>query len=184
MTTTKTPETKTTEFENFVNLLGIYTDAENRIKEIENEANKELLDALDERKDDYSKLQETLTKTEDALKAIASAHPEWFGEKRSLDTPFGGVKMKASTWLKPENEELAILLIKEEGDKRKDFNPELYLRQKTVLDLDALGKLDDATLLKFHITREHDDNFKVEPAKVKLGKVMKAANKAEQKKAA
>lgn len=175
------------EFKNLVELLGIYTDASNRLDELQNDANKELLEALDERKADYAKLQATLTETEEALRAVALAHPEWFAEKKSLATPYGTVKLHASSWLEPKDEEVSILLIKracDEEDARSQaaqepaaFTINTFLRFKETLDLEALSKLDDGLLKRFRIERKHDDNFKVEPAKVKMGKAMKDAGK-------
>jgi hypothetical protein len=179
----KAEQRKTIEFQTFVDLLEHHTYASNAIKQMQVEANRHLLEILDGSRVEYTELQECLAATEAKLRAIALQHPEWFGDKRSMVTPFGSVKMKTSEWLETENEELSIALLEAEGNTNPEFKSELFLHSKKSLNLEALEKMDDVQLRRFRIKRMRDDNFKVEPAEVKLGKAMAANKKTEQQRA-
>lgn len=170
MKKTNQPTNDTAEFRNFIELLGIYTETHNRLEEIQNEANKSLLSIVDDEKDEYAELSLKLTQTAEAVEVAARQHPEWFGEKKSVATPYGTAKLTDSSSLEVVNEELSRTLIEQEEKLTPGFNPENYLRRTVELNLEALGALDDSMLVKFRIKRMKKSNFKVEPAKVKMGK--------------
>jgi hypothetical protein len=168
------PELPTSEeFSNFVNLVAVYADASNQLEALQNDANNELLLWLDERKGDYARLQGTLAQAETALELIALKHPDWFGEKKSIKTPFGTAKLHSSTKLVVKNEETTLLLMDRESEKNKEFKKADYIRTKQELNLEALEQLDVETLTRLRIDRVTTDNFSVAPAKVDLGKAFK-----------
>jgi len=181
----KQPQDRQTElFQNFIELLGIYTDASNRIAELENDANDHLLALLTSGIDDYSKLQVTLTNTEQALELICRAHPEWFGDKKSITTPYGTAKLHSTTKLEISNPEATLLLIKHEGERNTEFKAVDFIHSKEEPNLEALEKLPDTVLKNFRIFRVKDESFSVVPAKVKMGKAVKEATKAKEQQVA
>ncbi|MES2219378.1 MAG: host-nuclease inhibitor Gam family protein [Acidobacteriota bacterium] len=173
------PVNDTAEYKNFIELLGIYTAKTNELNALQIQADESLLGVLDDTKDDYAEHQETLTKTGEAIELCARRHPEWFGEKKSIATPYGTVKLTDSTVLEVGNAELSTVLIKAQAEKDAEFKADHYLRIKTELNLEALATLDDATLKRLRIERVTKSNFSVVPAKVKLGKGAAAKKAAE-----
>src|ERR1043166_2943602 len=143
----KTEQPTKEDFANLVNLLAVYSDASNRLAELETTANFALLQIVDEHKAEYAQLQKALTDAEAALELIALAHTEWFGgDRKSIKTPYGAVKFHRGTKLVVKNEEAAILLIQREAEHNPEFKAEDYLRKVEALNLEALERLDDATL--------------------------------------
>lgn len=171
----KKPAPESPDFTEMVKLLAVFTDATNSINVIETEANGELLEILDDKKADYSKLQEALTQSEAAVEVIVRRHPEWFTERASIKTPYGTVKFTTSNYLVIPNEEVSTLLIEQEAEKNPEFNRDEFISTKKVLSVEALEKLDDATLKRLRITRASDKNVKVVAAKVDMGKAVKEA---------
>jgi hypothetical protein len=172
----KTEQPTSEDFKNMVNLLAVFSDASNRLDELEASANGSLLELIDEHKTEYAQLQHTLTETETALEVIALRHPDWFGEKkRSIKTPYGTVKFHASTKLVVKNEEVTLLLLDKHAQENPEFKRADYVRSHEELNIEALEKLDDATLKKFRIERVPNDNFSVVAAKVDMGKAVKEA---------
>ena len=165
----------TNDYQQAINLLAVLTEAQNRLDIIEAEANDALLEAIDDHKTEYAKLQDTITRTTEALETIARIHPEWFNDNKTVKTPYGSFALKKNPpKLNVKNEELTIVLIEQAG--REDL-----LRQTKTLDLEALGKLTDEELAAFRINRTSDDRFEAKPAKLDMGKAVKAATKKEAK---
>jgi len=163
------------EYRNMVDLLAVHSEAHHRMAALEAELNQDLLSAMDERRRDYARLQETLSRTRSALEGIAVAHPEWFAARRSLKTPYGSLKFTRSTTLEAPNPEATILLVRMRAEKDGEFKADSYLRQSEALNLEALETLDDATLRSLRIARVTTQNFKVEAARVDMGKAVKEA---------
>ncbi|HMJ65394.1 MAG TPA: host-nuclease inhibitor Gam family protein [Candidatus Binatia bacterium] len=164
------------DFANMVNLLSVYSDASNRLTELETSANFSLLSIVDEHRAEYAQLQKALMEAETALEAIALAHPQWFGEDRkSIKTPYGTVKFHSGIKLVVKNEEATVLLIQREGEHNPEFKADDYLRKVETLNIEALERFDDSTLKKFRIERVREDKFSVVPAKVDMGKAVKEA---------
>lgn len=170
----QTPDPKSEDFKNLVDLLGVYSEATHRLAEMEATLNGEILQAIDEYKADYAALQKALTETETALEVIATRHPEWFAEKKGLKTPYGTVKFTKSTTLDIPNEELSIELIRREAHDLT-LDPENLLREKTELAIEVLETLTDDQLKAFRIRRRSSEKFSVTPAKIDLGKAVKEA---------
>lgn len=136
-----------------------------------------------------------LTNLEARLRVLADEHyAELFSEanKRSHQTPFGGVKYSKSTSLEVSDEEKSMLKIKvratEELARQSEGHPprfteEQLIRSREELNLEVLGEMDDATLALFDIKRVTKDNFKVvpfdmqsdKPARAKKTKLQEAA---------
>lgn len=166
---------QTDEFANMVNLIAVYYEASNQLASLENTVNDEYLECIDGSKGEYAKLQKILQDTEKALEVVALKHPEWFGKKRSLKTPYGTLKLGTSTKLDIPNEEVTMLLIEQEGEKNKGFDAGIYIHSKKTLDREALEKCDDATLTKWRVKRISTETFSVVPARIDLGKAVKEA---------
>jgi hypothetical protein len=176
MPKTQTDQPASEDFSNMVNLLAVYSEASNRLDELQALANGSLLELIDAHKTEYADLQHTLTESETALEVIALRHPEWFAkDKRSIKTPYGTVKFHASSKLEIKNEEVTLLLLDKLAAENKQFKRADYVREKEELNLEALEKLDEATLKKLRIERVPNDNFSVVAAKVNMGKAVKEA---------
>lgn len=181
------------DFQNAVDLLALYSDVSNQLEALQADTNNELLDLLDEKKADYAKLQEILTKAETALEVLARKHPDWFSaDRRSIKTPYGTMKLHASTKLEVKNEELTVVLIQQEierqaaaavknPDYRRPFDATTFLRTSVGVNIEALEQLDDATLKQFRIERVKRDNFSVSPAKLDMGKAVAEAIEGDKK---
>lgn len=162
-------------FANMVNLLAVFTEATNRLQELETETNSALQEIIDEHKGRYASLQSVLTETEQALEVIAKSHPGWFQVRKSIKTPYGTLKTTSGTKLVAENEEVSIVLIQSEARVNPSFPACDYLRQSVELDREALEKLEDEELAKFRIRREKTFGVKVEAAQLDMGKAVQSA---------
>ena len=179
------PAPEAPDFQELVNLLAVYSEASSRLAEIETAANAELLQLIDEHKDDYAKLQDACNKAHDALETICRSHPEWFAGARSIKTPYGRVALRSASSLDVKDDEATVKLLQAEHERTKAqravdgtsavFAVDDYIRVVQVPNLEALEKLDDATLGKFMVKRVVADTFKVTPAELDFGKAVKDA---------
>lgn len=169
-----TPDPKSTDFTNLVNLLAVFSEATHKLAEMEANLNGEVMVVIDEYKADYAAMQKTLTEAETALEIIAIRHPEWFAEKKGLKTPYGTVKFTRSNPLVVTNEELSIVLIEREAHAL-GLDPENLIRERKELNLEVLETLTDDQLRMFRMKRVPKENFSVQPAKLDLGKAVKEA---------
>lgn len=170
----QTPDPKTDDYKNLLDLLALYSEATHRLAALEAAMNSEILETIDDHKEDYAVIQKGIAEAETALEVIATRHPEWFAEKKGLKTPYGTVKFTKSTTLVIPNEELSIELIRREAHGLT-LDPENLLREKTELAVEVLETLTDDQLKAFRIKRASKQNFSVTPAKVDLGKAVKEA---------
>lgn len=160
------------DYKNLVDLLAVYSEASNRMLSLQAGIQEQYLELIDGAKDEYATLQSKLGDAEQALEALSVAHPEWFPEKKkSIKTPYGIVKLTATTKLDAPNEEVSILLIQQAGEEAA----EKFLRIHTELNIEALEALPDAELKPFRIKRVKDQSFSVTPAKLDMGKAVKEA---------
>lgn len=172
----------TDDFKQLVNLLAIYSDADNRLAKLEADVNESVLEIIDGEKADYAKLQQARTEAEGGLELLARKHPEWFVSAKTLKTLYGAVSLKDNPpKLNVPNPEVSIVLIQQKGEKEKSFQADKYLRTHTELDLEELAKLNDDELKAFRITRTQSDTFSVKPTKLDLGKAMKPSAEKESK---
>lgn len=160
------------EYREMLDLLAVHSESSNQLRDLQTSCNDELLEILHGRRDQFADLTVSIRDAEVALEAIARNHPEWFGDKQSVKTPFGTVKFHASTVIEADDEQVSIALISEAGQ----FD---YLRQINVLDLEALEKLTDKQLEHFRLRRVEKRNFSVKPASVDLGKAISSADSEE-----
>lgn len=168
------PDPQSEDFINLVNLLGVFSEATHRLAEMEANLNGEIIVAIDEYKDDYAKMQRTLTETERSLEVIATRHPEWFADKKGLKTPYGTVKFTRSNPLVVNNEELTLELIERDAHTL-GLDPENLIREVKSLNLEVLETLTDEQLKAFRCKRVPKENFSVVAAKIDLGKAVKEA---------
>jgi|SRR5581483_3189614 hypothetical protein len=166
------------DYKNMVDLLAVYSEATNRLEELQTQANRDFMECIDEHKPEYAMLQEKLNQAEAALEKLGLKHPEWFGKKKSIKTPYGAVKFHKATKLVVPNEEATLLLIEREGEKDEEFMA-TYTRKVVSLDLEALAKLDDEELARFRIKRVTEEKFSVEAASVDMGKAIEVQAKKE-----
>lgn len=163
------------DYGNLVNLLGVLTEACNRLDELQAAANTDFLECVDAHKGEYSALQQKVAEAEQALEVLARRNPTWFKDGRTVKTPFGSVSLKDNPpKLLVRNEEATILLIEQAGEAARAR----FLRQRTELNLEALSDLADEDLAPFRIRRERGDRFEAKAAKIDLGKAVKDAAKA------
>ncbi len=176
-------ESASADFKNMVDLLSVFSEATNRLDELEAEVNKDQLEVVDEHKAEYAKLQEKLTEAESALELIARKHPDWFVAKKTIKTPYGAISLKDNPpKLDAPNAEVSILLIEQKAEADEAARPgtglsplRRFLRQHTELNLEALAELTDGELTDLRIKRTKSDTFKVAPARLDLGKAVKEA---------
>jgi len=175
----KSDNTKAHLYGNLVNLLAIYSETHNNMTALQASVQGDYMELIDAHKPEYAKLQALLGETEASLEILAKEHPEWFPEDRkSIKTPYGTVKLTTATSLVVANEEATILLIQHAGMGEK------FLRQKTEINREALETLTDEELKPLRVKRVKDQSFSVTPAKLDMGKAVKDADKASEKKGA
>lgn len=159
-------------YRELVDHLAMFTDATNQFAKLDADIQMEITAMMDGVIDDYSILQTAISEHEAAIKLIALQHPEWFLAVKTLKTPYGTVGFRAATKLEVANEEMTIALIERQPE------PELYLRSRKFLNLEALESLEDFQLKGLHIQRVTADKLTVTPAKIDLGKAVKKAAEA------
>lgn len=158
------------DFKNMLDLLAVYTEAQSRLSTMETDASQHLLEFVDDVRGEYAEAQRALTESETAIVFIIQKHPEWFGDKRTIKTPYGQVSCRRSTKLDVPNEEATIILI-----QNSDLPDDEYLRQSVALNLEALERLEDADLKRLRVRRVKDESITVKAGKVDLGKAVKEA---------
>lgn len=158
------------DYTNLINCLSIHAEANARLGELENDLQQAFIDLVDARRADYATLQNTLSKSADAIEAAATLHPEWFAKAKSIKTPYGTVAFRSVTKLEVPNEEVSIVLLEQLG---QDGLPFLVTEKR--LNLEALEKLDDQELARLRIRRVQTENFSIKPAKIDMGKAVARA---------
>lgn len=172
----------TPDFEQVVKLLALFSDATNRLSEMESEANQQFLEIIDDKLPEYAQLQEACKQAETALETICRMHLEWFTKVKSIKTPYGKVLFHSSTELDIANDEATVRLLRAEHKANPKFAADDYIRSVEAPNVEALESLSDAELERFMIKRVRKENFSATPAKVGFGKAVKEA--AEPKQAA
>lgn len=94
------------------------------------------------------------------IEDLVFQNPGLLGEKRSLKTPHGTVKLMITSKLVVANEADTLNRLLLRAKRVDSFDASLYYRDKTELDLEALEKLDDVVLGKLGVRRETGDLFK------------------------
>ncbi len=158
------------DFESAINLLNVLGDARRELAQLTSEIETGYLALVTEKRDTYAKIQSTVSEAEAALEVIARRNQGWFADKKSVTTPYGSVKFKASSEIVVPNEEASVVLV------RKAKRSEL-LRVTIELNREALQELPDEELAKFGIVRRAKENLTVDTEVIDLGKAVKAADK-------
>lgn len=166
----KRPSQNDKDYANLIDCMAVFSEATARMGELQNDLQQAWLDLVDARRKDYTQLQGTLTRAEEAIRCAAELHPEWFAKVRTLKTPYGTVAFRLTTKLEVPNEEVSIVLLEQLG---QDGLP--FLITKKALNLEALEKLDDQELARLRLRRVTTDSCKVTASKVDLGKAVAAA---------
>jgi hypothetical protein len=165
------------EYKQMLDLLVIYCQAANQLAEMQARADSALLHAQEAASQDYADCQTAMADTKASLEIIARAHPEWFGERASLKTPFGALQFRSGVKLEIANEEMTIILVEQAA--KKDESLALALKTVKTLNLEVLEKLDDAELARYRVKRVETKGFNVKPAKVELGRAVSTQEQAE-----
>src|SRR6185312_3476620 len=117
---------------------------------------------------EYAQYQQAMTQAETAAEVIARAHPEWFTARKSIKTPYGTAKLTKASRLESSNEEATVKLLRAEERANPEFKADDFIRKQEVPNLEALERLDDATLGRFMVKRVVEDKFSVSPASVDM----------------
>lgn len=164
------------DFKQIVELLATHSQAENELEQLQAQANQEFLLTVDALKSKYARLQQRMIESETALEILSRKHPEWFQDKKTIKTPYGSVQLKNNPpKIVADNPELSMVLIENEGERNKEFDPAKYIHQEQSLNLEALAGCTDEQLKKWRLRREHSDTFTVKSAKLDMGKAVKEA---------
>lgn len=171
--TTAAPDSYT----NLVNLQSINSEAHARMAELESMLHQQWLDIVDAYRKEYASIQEAIATSEEGIEYLATVNPQWFEKARTLKTPYGTVSFRRTTKLEVKNEEVSIALLEQIGEEGLPF-----LVPSKKLNLEALEKLDDTELERIRIKRVTADSCTVKPAKIDLGKAVKAAAQGDKEK--
>jgi Bacteriophage Mu Gam like protein len=174
---TITDNTNAQDFAKFVDLQQQFTEKHNKLQELEVTINRSAQAAAESSAAAYVILQEELSRFDAELKAIFEKHPEWRGDKKSVDTPYGNVQQRTVIELEVPNPAMTVALIKARGQADKEFAAADFLRVEEEPNLEALERLDDAALSKLGVNRNKRESITVKPAKVNVAKAVKAAKK-------
>lgn len=166
-----TPAARPQDFADLVNLLAALTKSQNNLAHLEQVLNRQHLETVNGHMDAYKEIQTLIGECEAAIRVIAQRNPQWFEDKKSVPTPYGTLKRTTSTSLQIPDEEITMTLIRGANLAEK------YIKTTHTLSRESLELLDDEELKKFGIKRVTEHNFNPEPAKVNLGKAVKAAEK-------
>lgn len=163
------------DFARLVELQQQFTRKSNELGKLEVTMNEKSAEAAEALAANYVVLQEEVGTLEASIKAIFEKYPEWRGEKKSINTPYGEVEKRTVTKLECENPALTVSLIEMRGELDAHFKPMDHLHIEKSPNLEALEKYDDATLLSLGVKRTKSERINVKPAKVSVAKVVKAA---------
>lgn len=157
----------------FTEKLHTLAKLQNQLDALQAQSGALLINNLGPFRKQFAKLNQQITELRGEIENMALANPDWFANKRTIETQFGTVKLKSSTRLVAPNEELSLRLIQKEAElqvsgKEAAFDATALLRTKTELNLEALGELDDATLARFKIKREQNESLTITPIKADL----------------
>lgn len=163
------------DFEFLVSMLADYSDASHRLEGLENTINRQVLEVVQQHKQEYAHLQTLLIDVEETIKNVIRVNPAWFGKGRTIKTPVGTVSVKKTSKLEASNEELSIELLRHEAEKDSEFPFNKYVRTREELNKESLEPEDDVFLKKFRIHRIEGESVTIKPAKVDTSKVTKEA---------
>ena len=102
----------TQDFAEFVEQLAEFTRLDSELAALELTVNKAAQKCAVDRAPDYVLLQEARTRSEERVKALYAAHPEWRGKSKSVSTPLGEVAERETTTLEIPNPAVTVTLIK------------------------------------------------------------------------
>ena len=158
------------DFEAAIALLAVLGESRRELAKLTAEIETGYLEIVTSRRDDYAKIQAKISEGEAALEVIARRNLGWVADKKSVTTPYGAVKFKASSEIVVPNEEASVVLVRKA--KRREL-----IRVTIELNREALQELPDAELAKFGIVRRAKENLTVDTEVIDLGKAVKAADK-------
>ena len=166
------------DFQRLVELMNQFSVASNALKLLEATVNESQMKIVTTHSKEYADLQLSLAEAEKSLKTISQDHPEWFGKKKSIKTPFGTVKFTRSTKLVVKNKEVTLARLDVKKAKDEKFDRSRFVRSEEALNLEAFEALDDKELAYYGIERQPEENFSVTPVELDMGKAVKEATAA------
>lgn len=161
---------KTSHYEALIDLLAVFTDADNRLAKIQTQANEALIDTLDAAKKEYAELQAARDGAEREIKDLAQRHPEWLADSRTIKTPYGSVKFTETTSLEIPNPEVTLTLIRALPD---DELKNRLIRTVEEPAREAMETMKDDELASLGVRRVKTDSVSVKAARVEMGKAGK-----------
>ena len=172
----KTPDPVSEDYKRLLDLQTMHAEAVNELAELQNKADDELHSILAEHKDTFADVTVTIRDTEAAMESIALLHPDWFGDAKSVKTPFGVIKFHASSELEIPNEELAVARLSD-AIRRGEVTADA-LALVTRIKVELLEGFSDGQLAALGVIRVRKNNFSAKPAKVSLGKAISSQDEA------
>lgn len=158
------------DFTALVGTMETLAQASQQMGVLEAEAQRIYLEAIGETlRADFTRLQETIARAEADAEVLARRNPQWFEKQKSLKTPYGTVGFRSTSRLEVPNEELTLVMLDQEGLR------DGFVRRTEALDLEALERESDEFLARIRVRRVVTESFSAKPAKVELGKAVKAA---------
>lgn len=162
------------DYQDFVNAAAIVAEAQARLDEMQTRLNMAAIDAVDEIKDDYARLQEAVAKAGETLELLALRNRDaWFKKAKTLKVPYGAASFRSSTKIEVANEEMTLVLLDSLG-----FDSNAFTRVTKTLNLEALETLTDDELAKLRLKRVTTETFAFKPSSPDLGKAVAAAAEA------
>lgn len=174
----KTVDTKQAagDFTLLVQIMEVLAASSQQMGVLEAEAQRIYLEAISETlRRDFTHLQETIARAEADAEVLARRNPQWFEKQKSLKTPYGTVGFRSTTRIEVPREDLTLALLENEGLDGE------FCRVRKELNLEALEGCDDDFLRHFKMRRVTSESFSAKPAKIELGKAVKAAEEAGKK---
>ena len=165
------------EFQSLLGLLSVYSAHALRMNDLQGIINLAMHAAANSVRDEFATIQRQMAMVEEKVTAIAEAHPEWFAKRKSIVTPCGMLRESNSTSLDVADEQLAVAMLR----KMIPATAEFYLRVSTELNREALEQLTDEQLAAVHIRRVARREYRIEPLKVNMGKLVAPAAASKEK---
>lgn len=170
-----------TDFQRLVALMNSFSVASNALKLLEATVNESQMKIVTTHSKEYADLQLALADAEKELKNISQDHPEWFGDKKSIKTPFGTVKFHRSSKLVVKNKEVTLARLDVKAARDEKFDRSRYVRTEESINVESFEGMDDKELAYFGIERSQEENFSVKPVEMDMGKAVKEATEAKVK---
>lgn len=190
---TKTTKTKPSDlalptssaFQRALDLLDALGRAQDELKNIDAISGDHLRGVLRDIKPRYAHFQEQEIAAFRELEKLCRSHPEWFENKKTLDTLYGALSLRSTPpKLVVDNPEAALVKLKLHAERAFDHTPEgdkaraeflaRYIRSKEELNLDALKAAGHTLIAVISGEIVTEEKFSAKPATLDLAKAVAA----------